>query len=162
MSNAMEGDNTEDSKNYTEWDGIVIEAVAAMMYVFICSGVVASTSNVTFDELNSPRLVVIALARKFIILERPCQVHLCEGIFFIPALGLSLPWHPGHSSQLSKFLPHFSTLFPSPHPLCLPQLSFCCCTPPPLSCIVSYFTPTDTASQPLPSMLLSFISTPRK
>ena len=48
----------------TEWEGIVMEAIATMIYVFVCCGVVASTSNVTFDELNSPRLVVIALARK--------------------------------------------------------------------------------------------------
>jgi len=52
------------SSTKTEWEGIVMEAIATMIYVFICCGVVASTSNVTFDELNSPRLVVIALARK--------------------------------------------------------------------------------------------------
>ena len=49
----------------SEWEGIIIEAIATMIYVFVCCGVVASTANVTFDELNSPRLVVISLARKF-------------------------------------------------------------------------------------------------
>lgn len=56
--------STSSAVDKTEWEGIVMEAIATMIYVFICCGVVASTSNVTFDELNSPRLVVIALARK--------------------------------------------------------------------------------------------------
>jgi glycerol uptake facilitator-like aquaporin len=47
----------------SEWEGIIMEAIATMIYVFVCCGVVASTANVTFDELNSPRLVVISLAQ---------------------------------------------------------------------------------------------------
>ena len=49
----------------SEWEGIIMEAIATMIYVFVCCGVVASTANVTFDELNSPRLIVIALAREW-------------------------------------------------------------------------------------------------
>ena len=56
---------SDEDEDKTEWEGIIMEAIATMIYVFICCGVVASTSNVTFDELNSPRLVVIALAREF-------------------------------------------------------------------------------------------------
>ena len=57
--------SANEDEDKTEWEGIIMEAIATMIYVFICCGVVASTSNVTFDELNSPRLVVIALAREF-------------------------------------------------------------------------------------------------
>ena len=54
----------EESADKSEWEGIIMEAIATMIYVFVCCGVVASTANVTFDELNSPRLVVISLARE--------------------------------------------------------------------------------------------------
>ena len=47
--------SANEDEDKTEWEGIIMEAIATMIYVFICCGVVASTSNVTFDELNSPR-----------------------------------------------------------------------------------------------------------
>ena len=62
--------SSKTDENKSEWEGIIMEAIATMIYVFVCCGVVASTANVTFDELNSPRLVVISLARKFI-----CRKH---------------------------------------------------------------------------------------
>ena len=62
----------------SEWEGIIIEAIATMIYVFVCCGVVASTANVTFDELNSPRLVVISLARKFVFFMLCVWWFLCR------------------------------------------------------------------------------------
>jgi hypothetical protein len=47
--------NDAEQSNKSEYEGIIVEAIASMIYVFVCCGVVASTSNVTFDELVSDR-----------------------------------------------------------------------------------------------------------
>ena len=62
-SDGVENEAKEDADK-SEWEGIIMEAIATMIYVFVCCGVVTSTANVTFDELNS-RLIVISLAREW-------------------------------------------------------------------------------------------------
>ena len=58
-----EKENPDGDKS--EFAGLVVEAIASMIYIFVCGGVVCSTETVTFGELNSPRMVVIALAQGF-------------------------------------------------------------------------------------------------
>ena len=64
-----------------------------MLYVFVCCGIVTSTGNVTFDELNSPRLVVIALTQglSYTVLLYLTQIQARYGVGYMnPAITLAI------------------------------------------------------------------------
>ena len=48
-----------------EWSAVWAEGIASMMFTFMACGVITASGNVTFEELNAPRLAAIALARKY-------------------------------------------------------------------------------------------------
>ena len=77
----------------TEWRSVFTEFLATSLYVFICCGIVTSTGNVTFDELNSPRLVVIALTQglAYTVLLYLTQIVTRYGVGYMnPAVTLAI------------------------------------------------------------------------
>ena len=77
----------------TEWRAVFTEFLATALYVFICCGIVTSTGNVTFDELNSPRLVVIALTQglAYTVLLYLTQITTRYGVGYMnPAVTLAI------------------------------------------------------------------------
>jgi glycerol uptake facilitator-like aquaporin len=48
-----------------EWSAVWAEGIASMMFTFMACGVITASGNVTFEELNAPRLAAIALAQGF-------------------------------------------------------------------------------------------------
>lgn len=77
----------------TEWRAVFTEGLCTMLYVFVCCGIVTSTGNVTFDELNSPRLVVIALTQGFsyTVLLYLTQIQARYGVGYLnPAVTLAI------------------------------------------------------------------------